>query len=78
MQLNLPQILGLVDRALRSASPNLAVNNALRNLGRVIVVTKANNSLRRIVIELPDGVPPDLTGWEPKKPRKKGCKRCPP
>jgi len=77
MQLSLPQVLGLVDRTLRSSDPNFAIYAALRALEKIITVTRANNSLRRLVVELPDGVPPDLDGWAPKRPRK-GCKRCPP
>lgn len=76
MQLSLPQVLGLVDRALRSASPNFAINTARRAMEKVITVTRANNSLKQIMIELPDGVPPDLSGWEPKQ-RRKDCNRCP-
>lgn len=76
MQLSLPQVLGLVDRAVRSASPNFAINTCLRALEKAITVTRANNSLKRIMIKLPDGVPPDLSGWQPKK-RRKDCNRCP-
>ncbi len=76
MQLTLPQVLGLVLRALHGTSPNLAVNTVLRAMDKIVTVTRANNSLKQLKIDIPDGVPPDLDGWQPKK-RREGCSRCP-
>lgn len=75
MQLSLPQMLSLVERAVSSTKPNLATSGFLRRLAQLQRIA-LNNSLRSLKVELPKGgahsLPP---GWRLKEP-KKDCGHC--